>query len=136
MSIDFQVNLNQPLNFTAVILAHATLRLRYATPQSRQSPDGSFLKNIKRAVKEQIYLFFHRSFCIFQEGAIWRLTRLRRSTAEPKCRMSEYDGSEVKRLIQVRLKINVYICIFLWGEAPNGGAAIAATELHGFIRRQ
>ena len=44
MSIDFQVNLNQPLNFTAVILAHATLRLRYATPQSRQSPDGSFLK--------------------------------------------------------------------------------------------
>ena len=41
MSIDFQVNLNQPLNFTAVILAHATLRLRYAAPQSCQSPDGS-----------------------------------------------------------------------------------------------
>ena len=28
-------------------------------------------------------------------GAIWRLTRLRRSTAEPKCRMSEYDGSNL-----------------------------------------
>ena len=55
-------------------------------------------------------------------GAIWRLTRLRRSTAEPKCRMSEYNGSEVKRLIQVHLKINVHISIFLWGEAPNGGA--------------
>ena len=54
-------------------------------------------------------------------GAIWRLTRLRRSTAEPKCRMSEYDGSEVKRLIQVHLKINVHISIFLWGEAPNVG---------------
>jgi|GEM_PF-7069176 len=37
--------------------------------------------------------------------------------------MSEYNGSEVKRLIQVHLKINVYICIFLWGEAPNGGVA-------------
>jgi hypothetical protein len=32
MNIDFQVNLNQSLNFTAVILAHATLRLRCATP--------------------------------------------------------------------------------------------------------
>ncbi len=37
--------------------------------------------------------------------------------------MSEYNGSEVKRLIQVYLKINVHISIFLWGEAPNGGAA-------------
>ena len=69
MNIDFQVNLNQPLNFTAVILAHATLRLRYATPQSRQSPDGSFLKNIKRAVKEQINLLLHRSFYIFRRMA-------------------------------------------------------------------
>ena len=63
------MNLNQPLNFTAVILAHATLRLRYATPQSRQSPDGSFLKNTKRAVKEQINLLLHRSFYIFRRMA-------------------------------------------------------------------
>ena len=46
------------------------------------------------------------------------------------------NGSKVMSLIQVHLEINVYVCIFLWGEAPNGGAAIAATELHGFIRRQ
>jgi len=26
-------------------------------------------------------------------------------------------------LIQVHLKINVHISIFLWGEAPNGGVA-------------
>ena len=48
--------------------------------------------------------------------------------------MSEYNGSEVKRLIQVYLKINVHISIFLWGEAPNAGAA--ETELHGFVQRQ
>ena len=41
MNIDFQVNLNQSLNFTTVVLAHAALRLRGAAPQSRQSPDGS-----------------------------------------------------------------------------------------------
>ena len=40
-NIDFQVNLNQSLNFTTVVLAHAALRLRGAAPQSRQSPDGS-----------------------------------------------------------------------------------------------
>jgi hypothetical protein len=92
-------------------------------------------KNIKRAVKEQIYLFFHRSFCIFQEGAIWRLTRRRRSAAEPKCRMSEYNGSEVKRLIQVHLKINVPIYFFM-GRSPKRRRSAAETELHGFISRQ
>ena len=36
-------------------------------------------------------------------GAIWRLTRLRRSTAEPKCRISEYNGSNLyKRLKEKR----------------------------------
>jgi len=39
-------------------------------------------------------------------------------------------------LIQVFLKINVHISIFLWAKAPNAGVARAATELHGFISRQ
>ena len=70
MNIDFQVmNLNQSLNFTTVVLTHAALRLRGAAPQSRQSPDGSFLKNTKRAVKEQINLLLHRSFYIFRRMA-------------------------------------------------------------------
>jgi len=34
-------------------------------------------------------LFFGLYFLCFKEGAIWRLTRLRRSAAESKCRMSE-----------------------------------------------
>jgi len=45
-----------------------------AAPQSRQSPDGAFLKNTKRAVKEQINLLLHRSFYIF-------------------CRMASFIGS-------------------------------------------
>ena len=52
-------------------------------------------------------------------GAIWRLTRLRRSTAEPKCRMSEYDGSEVKRLIQVHLLENQCSSLFFYGAKPQ-----------------
>ena len=68
-------------------------------------------------------------------GAIWRLTRLRRSTAEPKCRMSEYNGSEVKRLIQVHLKINVHRYFFM-GRSPKRRSSETEPELHGFIRRQ
>ena len=93
-------------------------------------------KNIKNRDQRANLFVFWSLFFIFlgRSHLATDATKAQRSGAEvPHERV---NGSKVMSLIQVHLEINVYVCIFLWGEAPNGGAAIAATELHGFIRRQ